>query len=200
MSEKFVITIARQFGSMGKQIAKEVAGRLDVPFYDRELVDEAAKRMGMKVSTVKNLEEKAGGRFFGMKYPAGLGDAASQREIFETQKEIILGLAQKESCIIVGRCSDYILQDIENALHVYIYGSYEKRYLNCLELLRMHPTEAKAMIKDIDKARVNYHKTFAGYAPDDPLYKDCMLNSGRLGVKGTADVLEAIAREKFHLE
>lgn len=199
MSEQFVITIARQFGSMGKQIAKEVGARLGVPVYDRELVDEAARRMGMKVSAVKNLEEKAGGRFLGMKYPLGLGDAASQREVFETQKEIILGLAQKSSCIIVGRCSDFVLKDNENSMHVYIYGSVEKRYINCLELLHMHPTEAKAMMKDVDRARMNYHKTFAGFAPDDPLYKDCMLNSGELGVERTADVLEAMARARFHL-
>jgi len=199
MRDKYVITITRQFGSMGRPIAKLLAERLGIHYYDRDIVDATAKKMGLKVSTVSDLEERGSG-FMGMRYPSGNGDLASQKEIFEVQKEIILNLAQRESCIIVGRCSDYILKDFPNALHVYVYASKEQRYLNCLELLKMHPTEAKAMMRDVDKARLSYHKTFAGYAPDDIRYKDLMVNSGTLGVHGTVDALESIIRTKFNLK
>ncbi len=196
MSEKYVITVTRQFGSMGQQIAKQLAERLGVRYYDREIVDATAKKMGLKVSAVSDLEER-GNRFLERRYPSGHGDLASQKEIFEVQKKLILEMAQKESCIIVGRCSDYILKDFPNVIHLYIYASKEQRYLNCLELLKMHPTEAKAMMRDVDKARISYHKTFAGYTPDDIRYKDLMVNSGTLGVRGTVDALEAVIRSRF---
>lgn len=199
MRDKYVITITRQFGSMGRPIAKLLAEKLGIHYYDREAVDEIAKKAGLVTSAVDDIKERES-RYEKMKYPAGSGDSAAQQEIFEVQKQIIQDLAQRESCIIVGRCSDYILKDFSNALHIYIYASKEQRYLNCLELLKMYPGEARAVIRDVDKARLKYHKTFAGYAPDDVRYKDLMINSGSLGIHGTADALESIIRTKFNLK
>jgi cytidylate kinase len=108
-------------------------------------------------------------------------------------------LAEKESCIIVGRCADYVLKDNLNAVHVYIYASYADRLANCVGTLGMEKNEAKRMIADVDKARLAYHKHFAKYAPGDPKHKHVIINSALLEVEGTAQALATIIRQKFAL-
>lgn len=197
MSKKFVVTITREFGSMGRPIAKKAAELLGIECYDRDIVEETAKRMNMPLSDVSNLEESAKNTFFGMKYPLGMGTSEVQDNIFIAQQKIINRLVEKESCIIVGRCSDYILKNMENAIHVYIYASYEDKLKNCVELLGMNKAEAQKMITDVDKARAQYHKHYAGYAMNDQRYKDMLINSNLLGVNGTAELLADIIRKKF---
>lgn len=108
---KYVITVTRQFGSMGRPIAKKLAQRLGINYYDRDIVDMTAKKLNVPVSVISELEESVQGKFFRMKYPLGMGTSEMQNSIFETQKKIIRDIADKETCLIVGRCSDYILQE-----------------------------------------------------------------------------------------
>ena len=185
---------------MGRPIAKKTAEILGIECYDRDIVEETAKRMNMPLSSVSDLEESAKNMFFGMKYPLGMGTTDVQDNIFIAQQKIINQLVEKESCIIVGRCSDYILKNMENAFHVYIYASYEDKLDNCVNLLGMKEAEARKMINDVDKARMQYHKHYAGYAMNDPKYKDLMINSHFLGVDGTAELLADIVRKKFLTE
>lgn len=196
MSEKYVITITRQFGSQGRPIAKKLAERLGWDYYDRDIVDMAAKKLNMAVSEVGELEEAVKGRFFGMKYPLGMGTSDVQDKIFEQQAKIIKDLASKNgSCIIVGRCSDYILREFPNCLHIYIYAPYEKRYEVCLNDFKMQPVEAKKMLLEVDKARERYHKQYAGYLPSDDRYKNLMIDSSVLGLEGTVDLLEQYIKD-----
>lgn len=101
-----------------------------------------------------------------------MGKDDEQDEIFKNQVSIIRQLADKQSCIVVGRCSDYILREREDCMHVFIYASYEHRMKNCVESLGMTEAEAKKMIAKVDKARDVYHKTYAGFLPRDFRYKD----------------------------
>ena len=111
--KQYVITISRQFGSMGRTIAKQMAEELNIDFYDRDIVEETAKRMGLPVSTVSATEENANSKYFKRQYPLGMGVSNMQDEIFSIQRNIIEDLAKKESCIIVGRCAESILADVE---------------------------------------------------------------------------------------
>lgn len=197
MASKFVVTITREFGSMGRPIAKKAASILGIECYDRDIVEETAKKMKLPLSFVSEQEESAKTAFFNMKYPLGMGTSETQDNIFITQQKIINQLVEKESCIIVGRCSDYILKNMENACHVYIYASFEDKVKNCVELLHMTEEEAKRMIVDVDKARASYHKHYAGYAINDMKYKDLMINSSLLGIDGTAELLADIVQKKF---
>lgn len=191
MSEKnYIITVTRQFGSMGRPIAAKLAERLGINYYDRDIVDMTAEKLNMSVSEIRDLEESVQGKFFYMKYPLGMATTEVQDKIFEQQKKIIKDLVRKGPCIIVGRCSDYILQDYENSIHVYIYAPKEKRYEVCLNDFKMQPNEAKKMMLEVDKARERYHKEYAGYFPSDPRYKDLMIDSSTLGLEGTVDLLE----------
>lgn len=194
--KKFVVTITREFGSLGRPIAKRLAELLNVEYYDRDIVEAAAKKMNLPVSIISSEEEKKSG-FFRMLFPLGTESQEQQKKIFETQAKIIHDLAAKESCIIVGRCADYVLSDEPDAVHVYIYASYAERLANCVGILGMKKSEAKKMIVEVDKARMAYHKYFANYAPGDPKHKHIIINSELLDVEGTAQALAAIIRVKF---
>ena len=158
--EQYVITISRQFGSMGRSIAKELSENLGIEFLDRDIVEATAKRMGLPVSVISDEEESMKSTFFRRQYPLGMGMSSLKDEIFYTQKNIIRDFAAKGSCIIVGRCADYILEDIPNHLNVFVYAPEEARLKNCVENLQMDPQTAKKMMRDVDAARNRYHKAY----------------------------------------
>lgn len=199
MKEKFVVTIARQFGSLGRPIAKEVSEKLGIDYYDRDIVELTSKHLNLPVSTISNVEENARSAFFNMSYPLGMGTTEIQDSVFVAQSRIITELAEKHSCIIVGRCSDYVLRDCKNIINVFIYAPYSARLRNCVEQLNMQPSEAKKMIAEVDKARESYHRHYCGYSMSDKDYKHVLIDSSLLGVEGTCDVLANIIKRKFGL-
>jgi len=196
---KYVVTITREFGSLGRPIARRLSELLGIEYYDRDIVEAAAKRMNLPVSTLSKSEEKKSG-FWRMLFPLGTESPEQQKRIFDVQTQIIQDLTSKDSCIIVGRCADYILKDDPNAVHVYIFAPYADRLANCVGTLGMDKSEAKRMIAEVDKARYAYHKHFAKYAPGDPKYKHVIINSALLEVEGTAQALAAIIHQKFGKE
>lgn len=195
--EHFTLTITRQFGSLGRSIAKELSGQLGVMFYDRDIVEEVSRRLNMPVSDVSNQEEQAKHRFKPRMFPLGTDDEYIQDMIFDVQKDIILELAEQSSCILVGRCSDYLLENKKNNINIFIYASHEGRLENCVNILEMERDEALHMIASVDKARNAFHKKYAGYLPDDPRHKSLMIDSSLLGVKGTASMIARIVRELY---
>ena len=195
-----MVTIARQFGSLGRPIARKVSEKLGIEYYDRDIVDFTAKKLNLPVSTISNEEESAISEFFNMSYPLGMGTTEIQDKIFAVQRKIITDFAEKRSCIIVGRCSDYILKDCTKIINIYIYAPYTARLCNCVEKLNMQPAEAKKMIADVDKAREAYHRHYCGYSMSDKDFKHVMLDSSLLGVAETCDVLVGIIRKRFNLK
>ncbi len=198
MKEKFVVTITRQFGSLGRPIARMVSENLGIEYYDRDIVEMTSKDLNLPVSAVSDVEESAKSAFFNMNYPLGMGTTSIQDSVFAVQKKIIVDLAERESCIIVGRCADHILEDYKNIIHIFIYAPYEARLKNCVERLNMRPDEAKKMIASVDKARESYHRHYCGYVMSDKEHKHVMIDSSLLGVEGTCEILTEIIRKKFH--
>lgn len=196
--EKYVITITRQFGSMGRPIAKQVSEKLKIPYYDRDIVEGTAKRLNLPVSAISDQEESAKTPFFRMKFPLGNSTTDIQNKIFDVQKNMIFDIASKGTCIIVGRCSDYILRNVKNHIPIYIYAPYEVRLDNCIHKLGIAADKAEDMIATVDKARELYHKRFASYLPNDTDYKKLLIDSSVLGVEGTADLIVKMIRDKFY--
>lgn len=198
---RYVVTITRQFGSMGRPIARKMAEMLGIEYYDRDLVDQAAEKLNLPVSVISEVEEKANSLsknpFFRMASPLGSGTTTTQDKIFEAQQNIIKFLAEKETCVIVGRCADFTLSEMENAIHIYIYASYEARLEHCIKDLGMEEDETRRMMAAVDKARESYHMNFAGYMPDDKSHKDILIDSSLLGVEGTAEYLVELVKKKF---
>jgi cytidylate kinase len=197
MTDKYIITISREFGSMGRPIAEKLAGYLGIKLYDRDIVEQTAKNLGLPVSVVSEKDETLKTSFFNMGYPLGTESAEQQDAIFHEQTEIIRNFADKGPCIIVGRCADYIFENEKNCLRVHIYASVEDRYRNCVDMLNMDPIPARKMIRKVDRARRAYHLHYAGYAPGDKDHLDLMINSAEFGVSGTAQVLAEVVKIRF---
>ena len=195
--KKYVVTITRQFGSMGRPIAKKMSELLNVEYYDRDIVEHTARQLNLSVSTISEAEDIIKSKFSFMRFPLGDDLEMTQDKVYKAQEEIIKDLASRESCIIVGRCSDYVLKDFDDRIDIYIYAPYEARYKNCVDLLYMSPSEAKYMIKAVDKARDKYHKKYAGYLPGDVNHKNILIDSSTLGVDGTAGYLAELIKLKF---
>ena len=195
--EKYVITISRQFGSLGRTIAQNMSLELGIEFYDRDIVEATARRMGLPTSEISQEEERAGGFFAERKYPLGMGLTSMKQEIFQIQSNIIRDLAAKESCIIVGRCADSILRDMDRVLNVYIYAPVEKRIRNCTSILGMDEKEARRMLRDVDRAREIYRLKYCQGVREVFDQRDLMIDSSRFGAEVTAQLLCGVTRELF---
>ncbi len=195
--QPYVITISRQFGSLGRQIASELASMLGIKFYDRDIVEETSKRLGLTVSEISEKEESTKNKYHRRAYPLGIGVPKIQDEIFMIQRNIIQDLARKESCIIVGRCAESILAGNPNAMHVYIYAPYMERLKNCTGKLGMDEATAKKLIKEVDFSRNLYRNHYCPEVKDELSNRDIMLDSSKFGVKGCAEILANIARQRF---
>ena len=199
MEQKYCITIARQFGSLGRQIGKQLAKELDIAYYDRELLEHAAESMGLPVSSLADLDDKMSGTFQKMLYALGISSSATQSKLFEVQKTMILDAANKSSCVIVGRCADYILKNFPNVLNVFVYADYEQRLSNCISDLHLYPEEAKHLMNNVDKARRLYHKFYTGCDFDGIAGKHILIDSGAFGLDGSVALLKKAASQKFVL-
>lgn len=195
--KQYVITLSRQFGSMGRSIAQALARQLDIEFYDRDIVEETARRMGLPVSVISDSEENAKSVYFRRIYPLGMGVPSLRDEIFLVQKNIIRDLAAKHSCIVVGRCGGSILADMPNRLGVYIYAPYSERLKNCTQKLEMDEATARRMIREVDRARELYHRRYCPEVKDVFTDHDLMLDSSRFGIEGTASLLAGVAQHMF---
>lgn len=184
---------------MGRPIAAKLSELLNVEYYDREIVEQTARQLGENVSSVSEEEEKVKTKFGWMKVPFGVTTTEKQDTIFIQEQRIIEQFAAKQSCIIVGRCSDYILRDRKNALHIYIYAPFEARLRNCVDILKIEEQEARKTIQEVDKMRDSYHKTYAGFLPGNPAYKSMSIDSSVLGINGTAKYIAQLANERFQL-
>lgn len=193
----YVVTISRQFGSMGRTIAEKMSKELGIDYLDREIVEAAAQRMGYPVKTVSEAEESAGTVFLRKRIPFNLGVYSVTDEIFEVEKNIICDRAMKESCIIVGRCADSILKDFENHLNIYVYAPYEARLHNCIHELMMNEKTARRMIKEVDTARENYQKRYCPEVSGIYDHKDIMINSSSFGIDQTAEILVDIVKSRW---
>ena len=197
MEKQYIITIVREFGSMGRPIARRLSELLRIEFYDRDIVEETARKMNLPVSVISINEENQGSAYSRMRFPLGKSSREKQDEIFRVQSEIIRSLAKRESCVIVGRCSDYILRDFENRLSICVYAPFEKRIENCVSSLGMDEETAMQMTVEVDKARRKYHKRYANYSPEDIKNKNLLIDSSFFGIEGTAKLIAEIAKSKF---
>ena len=195
--EKYIVTISRQFGSLGRTIAQNLALELGINFYDRDIVEATAMRMGLPVPEISKEEERAGGFFAERKYPLGMGLNSMQEEIFQVQSNIIQDIAKRESCIIVGRCGDYVLRDMERVLNVYVYASQAVRIKNCTEILGMEEKEAQRMQREVDRARESYRRKYCEGIKEIYDHRDIMIDSGKFKTAGTVRILSGIVRELF---
>lgn len=199
----YVITISRQFASMGRTIAKEMSKRLNINFMDRDIVAETAKRMGLSIQSVSDHDETVhnGNFFMRHAYLFHMDVYDINREIYEVQKSVIRDYASKNSCIIVGRCADAVLADMDNVLNIYVYAPFEKRFDNCVNQLMMDPKTARDTIHRVDKARDEYRRTFEPEAADSELtHRHILIDSSKFTIPDCADILCMCAQRSLKID
>lgn len=199
MGQKYVITVSREFGSLGRLIAEKAADALGIEYYDRDLVEMAARELKVDADAVGVHDEKIYSKFERMVYPLGANSSPiDQERLFDIQKSIILDLAEnKTPCIIVGRCADYILRERSNVINVFIYSAYEKRIENCINEFNMSFKEAQRMITRVDKARNAYHRFYTDHNLASHSGKDLMIDSGVYGVDGAVEIIKTAVKCRF---
>ena len=160
---KRIITINRMYGSGGRAIGKALAEELGIGFYDKELIEIAAKDKNIPFGDLADVDEKRPGAW---SFPVNHEIQISQDYraipmndvLFELQRDIILSLSDKEDCVIVGRCANHILQD--RTLSVFIYAPFETRVKNVMERLDREEKSARKLVKRMDKERKSYYEFF----------------------------------------
>lgn len=181
---KRIITISREFGSGGRTIGREVAAKLGIPCYDHELIERIAEKSGFTPEYVKERGEYAasaswiGNALAGRDYTG----RSPQDDLWNAQRTVILELAEKENCVIVGRCADYILRDRANCLTVFIHSNMEKRAERIVSVYGEREDAPEKRLKDKDKRRKAYYQLYTDTTWGDARNYDLCLNSGRLGL------------------
>ncbi|MBS5365882.1 MAG: AAA family ATPase [Butyribacter sp.] len=193
----FVVAIGREFGAQGCDIAEKLAEKLGVKLYDRQLVEEAAKKLEMDEHTVQKADEVSAKDIEGLKTTYGIGNFYLSTQVLDAQADIIERVAQNESCIIMGRCADYILKDRDDCLKIYIYAPFDVRTKHIAEKYDMSMFSAKRLVRQMDEKRDTYYKYVTGNRRGEHDGKDAMFDSSIMGVDGTVDMLLEMINKKF---
>lgn len=192
MSKK-VITIAREYGSGGRLIAQKVAEKLELVYYDNEVIDLAAKEMGFNVDVIRKVsEEKASGFMYSLSSSAFTLPLNDQ--VFTMQSRIIRHLANYDACIIVSGCADYILEDYDNVLKVFIHASLESRVRRVKESYQEKHEDYKKYVMKKDKARSNYYNYYTTKKWGQLKNFDLTINSD-LGIDKVVDIIAKLYLE-----
>ena len=185
-----IITIGRQHGSSGREIARLLAEKLNYKCYDKEIVDEAANHSDFSRDLIDAFDEKRMSAF--ILHAGGYGLNENFRlnmQVVSAQFDAMRNIAEKGNCIFVGRCADYILRDHDDLVSVFILGDMDER-LKCLERRQgLDETEARKKIKEVDKDRSSFYRYYSDQTWGDAQNHDMCINSSKLGVEGTVQVI-----------
>lgn len=189
---KIIVTIGRQFGSGGHNVGKALAHSLQIPYYDRNLIEMASQKSGIEVGLLSYYDERTS--------PSSLmkakgGEAAAKgvsvgETLFQVQSQLILDIARAGSCVIVGRCADYILRDFPELFSVFITAPVPERLARVMDRNHMPEEDAAAALKKVDRQRAVYYNFYTGKQWGAPESYHLTVDSSILGIEGTARLLE----------
>ena len=193
--KKTIITISRQFGSGGRTIGRKVAEKLGIPFYDKELVEQVALETGFAPKFVEEHGEHSPGKSF-LSYafapqgvPGVMNGLSTADFLWNIQCNVILQLAEKGSCVIVGRNADYILKDREDVLNVYIHADMDFRADRIVRLYGDSEKSPESRLKEKDKRRTVNYQHYTGRVWGAAENYDLCINSAKVGVDKAVDLI-----------
>lgn len=194
LKSNYIITISREYGSGGRYIGKLVAEKLGIKLYDKEFIQKVSAETGLSEEYIENKEQKrdvlAGlnnGYYFGLD---------NSDELFLKESELIKDIAEKESCVIVGRCADFILNEKKDVLKIFIYSDMDNKIKRATEFYGLSKAKAEKEIKHIDKLRANHYKYYTEREWKDFSNYDICINSDKLGVESVAELICKLVNEK----
>lgn len=181
--KKRIITISREFGSGGRFIGEEVAKKLGIAYYDKNIINDIAEKSGLSPEYVqKNAELSPKKGLFAYAF-AGRDITGKSVEdmVYEAQRKVILELAEKEPCVIIGRNADYILKDRDDVLNVFIHGDTPEKIQRITRLYNVEEQKAVKMMADIDKRRMANYNFYTNQKWGKADNYTLCLNSSQLG-------------------
>ena len=187
ITKKVVITVSREYGSGGRYVGRLIADKLGIKFYDKEIITKLAEKTGLTEEYIENNEEKRDVlSILDKGFYSGLTNAD---ELFIQEAEFIKDIASKESCVIIGRCADFILKDNKDVLKVFVSGTMEDKIKRVTEFYGIDKKYAEKEIHKINKLRANHYKYYTGKDWLDASNYDVCINSDLYGVEKTADII-----------
>ena len=201
-----IITIARQYGSGGKTIGEMVAAELGIPCYNREILRMASEESGINEELFAKVDEKLKGSalfrisksvYEGELLPPDSDDFTSTRNLFNYQAKIIKKLAETESCVIVGRCANYILRNYPNVMSVFVHAPHEFCMRQAMMRSSMTEREMEKFIAKTDKYRGEYYHYYTGREWSSALNYDLCLDSSKLGFEKCVEEILSYRRIRF---
>ena len=205
--KNYVITIARGFGSGGKEIATKLAEELQIPCYERQILTMASQMSGIDESEFVSVDEKLHGSYLtkllkAVPYTTIIEptekDFVSDTNLYNIQAEIIRNLAKTEACIIVGKCADYVLRQYSNVISIYIEAPRHACVASIMNKMNVSEERAHYLIKKTDKYRSNYYKYYTGGKDwTNPINYDLVLNSNRIGREDCVNLIKEYINIKF---
>lgn len=205
MEKKLVVTISRQYGSGGKEIGETLAKMLDIPFYDKEIIALAAKESGFREDIFENADKQAfssllyslsTGMYISSAKLDGVDNLPLNDRVFLIQHNVIKGVAEKGSCVIVGRCADYVLKDDPDTVNVFIHAPLEARAKRSIVQYGLTPESAQSAVSKMDKRRAAYYEYYTGMKWGRLQNYHLTLSSAAAGIKGSSEIIRSFA-EKF---
>lgn len=189
-----IITISREFGSGGRTVGKELSKRLNIPYYDADIIQMTAAESGMAQEYIRAQEEVAAHtntlvNSFQTRDQYGM---TLQDHLWQIQRKVIFDLANRSDCIIIGRCADYLLFHLHHCLRVFIHGDFEDRMERILKVYGDSSESPKKRLLDKDFRRRAYYEFYTDQKWGDAKNYDIMLNSGTLGIDRCVDILASI--------
>jgi cytidylate kinase len=204
--DKYVITIARGYGSGGRTIGKMLSEELGIPYYDRDLLRLASDDSGINEQLFAKADEKlkksllfkiAKKVYKGELIPPDSDDFVSNDNLFNYQAKIIKELAETESCIIIGRCADFILKDYPNVVRLFVHAPLQDCIKTLVDMTGKSEKEVEKQILDIDKHRADYYKYYTGREWENAKHYDLCLNSSKLGFHKCVEIVKSYLDIRF---
>ena len=187
-----VITISREFGSGGRTIGRKVAEKIGIPCYDAELIRKIADESGYAADYIKEEGEYASGGWLSTIFTDRTMGPTNQDKLWTVQSRIIRELAEKESCVIVGRCADYILRDKADCLNVFIHASIDKRAECIVTEYGERDETPEQRLKEKDKRRAAYHRFYTDMKWGQARNYHICLDSGELGINRCIELISQL--------
>ena len=193
-----VITIGREYGSGGREIGEKLAEELGFAFYDKNLLRIVSEQSGIKEQVLEKADELATNPLFAPYYPPSMDPGTLNDRVFRMQSELIQEKANKENCVIVGRCANYVLSEHEDVLRVFVYADLDKRINRVMARQGIVDRDVAAkVIKKTDKSRRSYYQFYSELKWGRKEGQDIMIDSSLLGIDGTVQLLKSIVEQKM---
>lgn len=188
-----IITISRQFASGGSEIGKKTAKLLNIPYYDKTIIDVTAKEIGFDPKYIERAEQNTTSFLYNLAINGMYTQPLTDR-LFAAECKVIKALADKGPCVIVGRCSDYVLRDSYDCFNVFVRSSDKFRIERIMEHDGLSEAEARELIKQKDKARGRHYKYYTERIWGASVNYDLCVNTASCGIDSAAKIIAELAK------